>query len=106
MILKSEGSLARALTIPVGKSYCWQVALQQSLLPLQTYARSLINIPTKVTNHFSVHYQKNTPFFEFLIVPMIIAKLQDRMRQILLKNTHLIEIIIDFLHLKVRLSSI
>jgi hypothetical protein len=38
MILKDEGSRGESLlTIPVGKPYCWQVALQQSLLPLQVY---------------------------------------------------------------------
>ena len=40
------------LTTSVGKPYCWQDALQQSLLPLQAYKSNFINCFTKITNYF------------------------------------------------------
>jgi hypothetical protein len=36
--------------------YCWQVALQQSLLPLQIDDANKVILTYKITNYFSVHY--------------------------------------------------
>jgi hypothetical protein len=58
MITKRLSLNESLLTIPVGKSYCYQVALQQSLLPLQIYVGNKRNILIKVTNHFWHHYPK------------------------------------------------
>lgn len=37
--------------------YCWQVALQQSLRPLQTDTRNVKNLLIKITNYFLPHYR-------------------------------------------------
>jgi hypothetical protein len=42
----------------IHKAYCWQVALQQSLLPLQLYANKLPLFFLFVTNYFWHHYHK------------------------------------------------
>jgi len=54
----SEGCLKVIITS--GTSYCWQVALQQSLLPLQIYASILIIFFDKLTNYFWPHYRIST----------------------------------------------
>jgi hypothetical protein len=54
--VKSPDNYAGTST-QVDNPYCWQVALQQSLRPLQDYGCMLRNIFENFTNHFLPHYR-------------------------------------------------
>jgi hypothetical protein len=58
--VKSPDNYAGTST-QVDNPYCWQVALQQSLRPLQDYGCMLRNIFENFTNHFLPHYPKLSP---------------------------------------------
>jgi hypothetical protein len=59
VVLNKNVPIAQDAT-KVGKSYCWQVALQQSLLPLQIYSGSLSSIFELITNYFWHHCLKKS----------------------------------------------
>jgi hypothetical protein len=57
-VINDKGSSEELPILPfVHQSYCWQVALQHCLLPLQIDNGILNTLFEKITNHFSVHYR-------------------------------------------------
>lgn len=53
---KKTGSRLTPCLLYIRKSYCWQVAPQQSLRPLRIYAGNKLNIFVNSTNYFWHHY--------------------------------------------------